>query len=125
MIWSTEGRPAKAALVLILTQLILTVVIAVYFAVVTNQQNLVLASQTISQTTASERLTEEVRRDVSAHGEASASRSCASTQLLAFIIRTSNQRAHELETGSYLTEEDKTLINGFVDSACRFVPVDG
>jgi hypothetical protein len=63
----------------------------------------------------------DVREAIAEHGSAAADRSCAATKLLAFIIFTGNERAHELKTGSYLTLKDKVQVRSFERAACRFV----
>jgi len=65
-------------------------------------------------------VSQEIQEAIDIHGQAAASRSCASTKLLAFIIFTSDQRAHELKTGSYLTQGEKRRIRGFERDACVF-----
>jgi len=68
-----------------------------------------------------QKVAQDIRAAISEHGEAAARRSCASTKLLAFIIFTGNERAHELKTGSYLTLKDKVTIRSYEREACKFV----
>lgn len=58
-----------------------------------------------------------------AHADASAARACSSVELLAFIIRVGDRRAHELETGSYLTDDQKNRISRLVERACYEQPI--
>jgi hypothetical protein len=113
----------RVGLTLSSAQLIIMVVIAVYFAIVTNQQNHVLAAQAIAQTKATQSIVREIRQDITIHARATVDRNCASTRLLAFIIETGNRRADKLHTGSYLTPEDQARIHNYVAQACLFQPI--
>jgi len=68
-----------------------------------------------------QKVAQDIRAAISEHGSAAADRSCAATKLLAFIIFTGNERAHELKTGSYLTLKDKVQVRSFERAACKFV----
>lgn len=108
---------------IVVAQFVCIVFIAVYFAVVTQQQNNTLAANAIAATDQNRAVIEAVGNELTIHGEATARRQCASAQELEFIILTGNKRAHKLHTGSYLTKNEIRHIKHLTDESCRFVPV--
>lgn len=69
------------------------------------------------------RVEQELRRQFVAHAEGSSDRACAATQLIVFIIKVGNDRAHELKTGSYLTPAQLRRIRQYAKVACAEVPI--
>jgi hypothetical protein len=112
----TAKRYSRAALFLISTQLVLMVTIAVYFAIVTNQQNHVLANSALLAEKQNTAVIGEIRNDLATHGVASASRSCASFHLLADLLRSSNRKTHAL------TKNQLRTINVQQAEACLYQP---
>ena len=62
----------------------------------------------------------DIKKDIVAHEQAQSARSCAATQLLAYIIFNGNARAHENQTGrsTYLRPKEKNQIHEYVRLAC-------
>lgn len=107
--WTWE----RLARIAIFTQVIITIAIAGYFAVVTDQQNAVLASQTIASEASNKAIISEIRADLSTHAQASADRTCGVVRLLDYLANSSTIARSEAELAH---------IAKLVDKACLYVP---
>lgn len=101
-------------------QLVLIVAVAVYFAWVTNQQNHILAENTIAQITAARKQSEAnhqvlltLTHDIALHARGSADRSCASTKMVAYLVKLSPD----------ITSHVSNRVDGFVKQACTLIPI--
>lgn len=106
--WTWE----RLARIAIFTQVAITVAIAAYFAVVTDQQNAVLAEQAITSAASNAAIIAEVREDLIIHAHASADRACATAEELRFLV---NQAPE-------ISQRILDKVERFTEGACLYVP---
>lgn len=85
------------------------------------QANQRFAKATVNQTRANNEIIKEVQREIIVHGEADASRTCAVTNMLVFIIEKGYQRAERLGSSGPEPAWMKHRLNVFERQACQFV----
>lgn len=93
---------------LIAAQVLLTLFIAVYFAIVTNQQNHELARQSIQASDSTQQIVAQVRQ----------SGACTTTKLLRFIIYASARRSERLGASHGLSDATQRRVRGYLHDAC-------
>lgn len=106
--WTWE----RLARIAIFTQVVMTIAIAGYFAVVTDQQNAVLAQQAVNAEASNKAIITEIRSDLDSHAKASADRSCAGARELRYLVRQAPE----------LPEHILDKVNEFTHASCLYVP---
>lgn len=96
----------------VLGQLLLIVIVAAYFAWLTNAQNHTLASQALASTASNRAIIQEIRDDLTVHARASTDRNCAIADELRYLVHQSpDVKARVLRK-----------VNGFTQASCLFIP---